>query len=281
MKSEAFLVYGLHDGDGVIRYVGRRKIGYDRLRMHISHAASKNRTPSQRWIITVLQNGGSIHECILHEGLDVHQSFDLERQEISNRGRLSNGSGILLNVTSGGQGTLGRKHTDESRKNMSIAMMGNTNGRHTKGLLEGRPRPGGDRVVSWAMDGTAVACFMSFSDAARHYGVGQAAISKCVRSEPSSKLRQGGCVNTKFGYMQFSRIHDTKHPIRVVCVEQEGHKSRYFLNVADASKILGVPKCRISSSIHDKCRFTKNGDPMSATWVICDTYIMEKMENDR
>jgi len=69
---------------------------------------------------------------ILHENLSEKQAFDLEKELIREYGRKDLGTGILRNLTEGGEGDSGYKHTEESKLAMSKARRGKPSGR--KGL---------------------------------------------------------------------------------------------------------------------------------------------------
>ena len=53
------------------------------------------------------------------------KAFDLEIKCIAKYGRMDLNEGYLLNSTDGGEGASGRKHSEETKKKMSLAKMGN------------------------------------------------------------------------------------------------------------------------------------------------------------
>lgn len=71
----------------------------------------------------------------LKENISETEAFAYEKQMISHYGRKDLGTGILRNMTNGGEGTAGYKHTSEFRKRISSAQKGNTNGAHSKGII--------------------------------------------------------------------------------------------------------------------------------------------------
>ncbi len=56
----------------------------------------------------------------LYENLDEKTSFEIEEKLIKEIGRIDLGTGPLVNMTDGGEGISGYKHTEETRKKISI-----------------------------------------------------------------------------------------------------------------------------------------------------------------
>lgn len=56
----------------------------------------------------------------LYENLTEEEAFELERHLISTIGRHNDKKGPLVNITDGGEGVSGLKHTEESRSKMSL-----------------------------------------------------------------------------------------------------------------------------------------------------------------
>lgn len=61
---------------------------------------------------------------ILAENLDIETAKELEILLISQYGRRNKKSGTLCNMTDGGDGTFGYKHTNEAKEKMKIARKG-------------------------------------------------------------------------------------------------------------------------------------------------------------
>lgn len=71
---------------------------------------------------------------ILKENLSEQEAFLIEKQLIDKYGRKNNGTGILRNLTNGGEGATGYKHSEEICKIISNNQKGNKNGAGNKGL---------------------------------------------------------------------------------------------------------------------------------------------------
>lgn len=90
------LVYGLHAGDGIIRYIGQtRSHPDDRLRYHRKHC-HQVKTPVQRWLA---QHGDAVQLVVLcaEATWDVTEIIMIDRYKRS--------GGDLLNLTRGGEDT--------------------------------------------------------------------------------------------------------------------------------------------------------------------------------
>ena len=79
---------------------------------------------SSLWNSTVNKNGYYV-EVIL-EGLEWKEACEIETYLIKQFGRKDLRTGYLVNLTEGGDGTVGGKHSEESKKKMSEANKGNT-----------------------------------------------------------------------------------------------------------------------------------------------------------
>lgn len=108
-----FYVYCLFDWLGVPRYIGK---GHGN--RWLSHEASsdqinwmKNEFIEQTW--TVL---GEIPKIKIHENLSEKEAFEIETIFIKALGRIDLKTGPLTNLTNGGDGTSGFKHSQNTRR---------------------------------------------------------------------------------------------------------------------------------------------------------------------
>lgn len=95
-SSQRF-IYGLHDGSGVIRYVGMSRNPQRRLKQHVREAIrchNRNRH-KEAWIRSALSNGREV-QCVV-----LQQCGDNEWQE-AERQWISRWHGTLTNVADGG-----------------------------------------------------------------------------------------------------------------------------------------------------------------------------------
>lgn len=92
-------------------------------RGNYSRSKSKNRDNSH-WHNVVNKHGYKIE--IVVENLTEQEANEKEMQYILDYGRIDLSTGTLVNMTAGGDGSIGHKHTEEAKKKMSEATKGNT-----------------------------------------------------------------------------------------------------------------------------------------------------------
>jgi len=86
------------------------------------HRAHSSGSRNTHWYNIVKRYGYSVD--ILLRDIEWHEAIEVEMYLISKIGRRDLGTGPLVNMTDGGDGTLGRPHSEESRKKMSELSVG-------------------------------------------------------------------------------------------------------------------------------------------------------------
>lgn len=86
---------------------------------------------------------------LLAEGLSNDEALEWEKDLISLLGRKIDGSGCLRNLTTGGEGISGHRHSTESRMKMSVASKGKSKGPQSLSHKEKRAEARRKRVT-WA-----------------------------------------------------------------------------------------------------------------------------------
>jgi hypothetical protein len=120
LPESKYIVYGLIDPrTDEIRYVGKTITGVKRLRAHIKEARrGKVTTHKNRWIQSLLAAGVKPRLDVLQSALDPQELNALEQLWIKTyREKGAN----LTNHTDGGEGAVGLRMSDETRKKMSEA----------------------------------------------------------------------------------------------------------------------------------------------------------------
>lgn len=117
-QSPVYYVYLHTDDRGVVFYVGKGKDN----RAHSCNNRSK-------WWKTYVKNHCSAnrpHVTIVKDNLTEQQSFQLEVETILNYGRLDLGTGTLINLTCGGDGSSGHKKSQATKDKIRAANTGKT-----------------------------------------------------------------------------------------------------------------------------------------------------------
>lgn len=130
-------IYGLHAGDGDIRYIGQCIDPEGRLREHLYPCNLRGETPKVRWLRSVLESGG-MPQLVVLEQTDSRAWRTAEQRHIAG----ARAAGWrLTNIRSGGDGILGwkprpdtlakiaakatgRKRSAESRAKQAAAQLG-------------------------------------------------------------------------------------------------------------------------------------------------------------
>lgn len=131
------VIYGLHTGDHVVRYIGQTvKVPSIRMREHRNFADKGVDWPVYRW----MRKSGSenIQMCIM-EVVDNPSLLDDREIALISEYRLTYPKS-MLNVTDGGGGIRGYVFTEEQRKTLSAARMGNQNAKGFKHTEETRAK---------------------------------------------------------------------------------------------------------------------------------------------
>lgn len=98
-------------------YIG--KGNSDRDVSHLKNYRLNKKTYLSNKINKIKSNGIEPFVIRLCENLPENSAFEIEKNLITIIGRVNNKTGTLVNITDGGEGVSGLKHTEESRKKMS------------------------------------------------------------------------------------------------------------------------------------------------------------------
>lgn len=112
-----FYVYAWLRPCGTPFYIGKGRGDRDKLR-------TRNNKIFTRTLAKIEKDGGRATVVRIHENLSEFQALSLEIAEIAKWGRRCDGTGVLANLTLGGEGMSGFVFSDEAKKKMSAAKKG-------------------------------------------------------------------------------------------------------------------------------------------------------------
>lgn len=132
MSTKVIYIYGLHAGDGVIRYIGRTTLTpHKRLWGHKSDARCGKTRPVHEWI---REHGEKAIEAVtLEEFTETEDNTAADREKFHILEHMASGNLLNVHAHTGGFGTinrvepkiekphhmLGRKHSEETKEKMS------------------------------------------------------------------------------------------------------------------------------------------------------------------
>lgn len=141
--NECFIYIIKHPDTLEIRYVGQTTVGKKRFKLHLDHAKCLHKTPIQRFIKSLLDQGKKPVFAVL-ERCTLSNIDEREMHWIT----YFNKTGIrLLNLTRGGEGAKGRTVSEETRHKMREAAKGRKVAPHVLELIKETQFKAG--VSSW------------------------------------------------------------------------------------------------------------------------------------
>ena len=163
-SNTIYYVYAYVREDGSPYYIGK---GKDR-RAYQPH---KRRNGADMLPIDIS------HIIVLHQNLSESRAFELEKSLILEYGRKDLGTGILRNMTEGGEGNrkFGFSHSEEAKQKMSEAKIGKTHSEsHKKAQSESQLRrwenydsSERDKKISESLTGRVIGCNKKKSESAK------------------------------------------------------------------------------------------------------------------
>ena len=89
-----------------------------------AESLSARNTLYERFVKKMRAEGHEPVVQIVYSNLSEEEALTLEVQEIARYGRRNIGTGCLLNLTDGGEGQSGLKHTEETKRKISSSLVG-------------------------------------------------------------------------------------------------------------------------------------------------------------
>jgi len=127
-----FYVYKLIDPNNMIPfYIGKGKDF--RYKHHFNFNSNKNKNNHKiNKIKKIISTGGEVIIEIIFRSDDEKRVIEKEKEMILKYGRRDNGTGILTNLTDGGEGLSGYKPSDDLKNIWSLNRKGSKNGMYNK-----------------------------------------------------------------------------------------------------------------------------------------------------
>ena len=119
---KTFIYILIDPRDNQVRYIGKTKSKTRRYYQHISEASKGNRTHKNNWLLSLKKDGLKPEMVIIDECNDDSWIF-LEEWYIE---IFKTWGCNLTNLTKGGEGPAGYRHTEEHKQNMSKLHKGKT-----------------------------------------------------------------------------------------------------------------------------------------------------------
>lgn len=129
-----FYVYALYDPrTNIPFYVGK---GKGRRCYDHNSENDKKPNPKKRELINAIQADGFILTVkFIEKDLEENEAFMVETAWIRNLGRMDENAGPLFNLTNGGEGTSGYKHSEKTKQKMRERMTGHIVSKETRQKL--------------------------------------------------------------------------------------------------------------------------------------------------
>lgn len=137
-RQRMFIVYELRKPNGEVFYVGKGNTRRERLKDHLNEALrlEEGKTVKNRIKAGIIRNiqrtGEEVQYVVVFESIIETDALEEEKRLIAKYGRIIDGSGILANLTLGGEGACGWTPTEETRAKMRRASLGRKHSEETK-----------------------------------------------------------------------------------------------------------------------------------------------------
>lgn len=196
-----------------------------------SHFSRTDKHPLTYKINKLKSNGISIMVS-LYSGLDEEFSLFLEEELIAKYGRKDLGTGCLLNLTNGGEGSSGRIASDTLRKNMSKAKSGQ---KYSEIARKNMSEASKNRVytternknVSKGLTGHLVSeeTKKKISEKAKIYNAGEhnGMFGKTHTEEAKQKQRDSA-LGRRYSPEVYKKMHETRRKNRLAKLQQIGEQ---------------------------------------------------------
>jgi hypothetical protein len=122
-----YTIYGLAASNEpeIVKYVGYTSMMMNERYNNHKSEAKRNRTPKEKWIKCVLEEGHKLIMIVLEDSILARtEAFAKEKQYIKELRNTMDAEPGLTNVTEGGPGICGMTHSEETKKKQREANLG-------------------------------------------------------------------------------------------------------------------------------------------------------------
>lgn len=228
--KEFVVYYLIEEGKEKPFYVGKTTRGRIGIRLNEHKSRSRyGKTPRDHLISKILKSGNRVLLNVVASVKTEDECHSLEMALIKHHGRRNNKTGILCNLTDGGEGAVGTVCGEEARKKMSDAKKGNK-------INIGRVRPdvkerSGKMVSAFDANGKFIETFSSLHEADAALDVDYRAISTALNGR-DGKAPHGHALSRNGERFQF-RFGVFSENISSLVLERRKRKMNYLIAQKD------------------------------------------------
>jgi hypothetical protein len=252
-------VYQLRvEGQEVPFYIGISFVGSRRLNEHLCDARKRDAKTIKAHIIRkAWRNGLKIVEDVLATVETEKMAQAIEIALIGQIGRRCDGTGPLANLTLGGEGANGLRHTEATKAIMSEKKIGNK-------INVGRKRPDmTDRfskpVTIYGADGVPIGQYTSQRSAATELGIDYRLLNQVLLGKSrTTRTEDGLVIQAKMGHnveVIPPIVHrQKKTDYRIVQLNPDGSEVASFRTCTEASKNTGIAASSIQMCVNGQAK---------------------------
>lgn len=246
-----FYVYQLRASDEALPfYIGKTFEGRSRLCEHLSETKRGFTRMKNQKIKSVLDRGANILEEVLYTFESEAEAHEKECELIALYGRRDKKTGFLTNHTDGGEGAVGQIVTEETRKKMSAAKIGNkiNVGRVRDDMVERFSKP----VTAFTFEGQVVGHYSSSKAASDALGVPYPNISDVLVGKKHSAMDKD---QIKYQFKFGTIVDPIESPVynrgkgKVIQLTLEGVIVAVYDNAKHASEATGISVAGIRNCV--------------------------------
>jgi hypothetical protein len=244
-----FYIYALRaENEECPFYIGKSFIGSRRLYEHNIRANSGDKYLVYNKIRKLKKDNVKFFEERIIVTKNESIAFEMEKYLIAHYGRRDLKTGILCNLTDGGEGCVGQKMSEESRQKMSLAKKGNK-------INVGKKRPDmierfSKEISQYDKDGNWVATFSSAKKAEKETRISRKMISDCLNEKARITSFKDTYFTWRYGSSKEKVIIREKKSKSIAILQylKGGTFIKEFKSATEAAKTLNLSQTSISSA---------------------------------